>query len=108
MKLSSDEVRKIAKLARLGISEEETESYALALTRVLGYIEKISEVDVTDVPPSGYPGQQQARMREDELRTCLDRETVLRQAPDPAEGLFRVRAVLPTQDTDDADSPEEG
>jgi len=98
LKLSNEEVRKIARLARLGVSDEELEQYAVDLTRIVGYIEKLSEVNVDGISPSGIPGQQATNMRDDEVRPCLDRDLALSQAPDSASGLFRVRAVLPTQE----------
>lgn len=97
MKLSPDEVQRIATLARLHLAPAEIEPYAQELTRILEYVEKISEVDVSGFDPMTYPGTPDTPMREDEVTPCLDRETVLAQAPDAAHGLFRVPAVLPTQ-----------
>jgi aspartyl-tRNA(Asn)/glutamyl-tRNA(Gln) amidotransferase subunit C len=98
LEISRDEVRRIARLARLGIGREEEDACARDLARILDWVRKISEVDVESVPAGARPAASGPPLREDLRSAGLEREAALRQAPDAAGGLFRVAAVLPARD----------
>ncbi len=68
-KLTDDEVRHIAKLARLRLTDEEVRTFAPELTSILTYIEKLKEVDTKDVEPTAQITGMHNRFREDVVRT---------------------------------------
>ncbi|BAL99157.1 MULTISPECIES: Asp-tRNA(Asn)/Glu-tRNA(Gln) amidotransferase subunit GatC [Caldilinea] len=94
MHLTSDEVRHVAELARLHLTEEEIERYAQQLSAILDYAERLQEVDTSGVPPTPYVLPLQNVMAEDIPQPSLPNEVALANAPDKANGFFRVRAVF--------------
>jgi aspartyl-tRNA(Asn)/glutamyl-tRNA(Gln) amidotransferase subunit C len=94
MRLSQDEVRYVAELAKLRLSEAEIEQYAGQLSAILEYAERLQEVDTSSVPPTPYVLPLANVMRADEPEPCLSNEAALANAPDHEDGFFRVRAVF--------------
>jgi aspartyl-tRNA(Asn)/glutamyl-tRNA(Gln) amidotransferase subunit C len=88
--IDREQVLHVARLARLELSDEEVERYAAELSKVVGYIEKIEELDLADVPPTSHVVDVTNVLRADEPRPSLPREVALASAPDVAEGGFRV------------------
>ncbi len=89
--LSRDQVLHVARLARLELSDEEVERMSAELSKVLDHIEKIGEIEGLDqAPPTSHVVAIENALREDEPRPSLAREVALAEAPDPAEGGFRV------------------
>ena len=80
----------VAKLARLGLSEEEVETMAGELSGILEHVDRIAELDLEGVPPTSHVVELENVLRADEPHESLTREVALEQAPDPAEGAFRV------------------
>ena len=79
--IDADEVRKVARLARLQLSDEEIEPMARELSTVLEHIERIGELDLEDVPPTSHVVEVTGALRADEPRECLPRDVALAQAP---------------------------
>lgn len=94
MALTLDEVRAIARLARLQLTVEEEELFAGQLSDILDYAARLSAVDTSAIPPTATVLPMNAPLREDEVRPCLPRDQVLANAPDPEGGMFRVPRVL--------------
>jgi aspartyl-tRNA(Asn)/glutamyl-tRNA(Gln) amidotransferase subunit C len=94
MKLSSEEVRHVALLARLGLSEVEQEKFREQLSHILENFEMLQQVDTTDVPPATHSISLQSVLREDEIVPSLPEAEVLANAPRQEGGYFRVHAVL--------------
>jgi aspartyl-tRNA(Asn)/glutamyl-tRNA(Gln) amidotransferase subunit C len=94
MKITGDEVEHAAKLARLVITEEEKERYSRQLSNILTYIEKLKELDTSKVEPTSHVLPMKNIFREDEVRPCLPREEVLKNAPDRTEEFFRVPKII--------------
>lgn len=94
MKLSREEVKHIALLARLGLSEEEMEKFRGQLSNILENFEVLKQVDTSDVPPTAYPISLENVVREDEAAPSFTQSEILANAPHQEEGCFRVRAVL--------------
>ena len=89
--LSRDQVLHVAKLARLELSDEELDRYAGELSKVVDWIDKISELgDMADVEPTSHVVALSNQLREDEPRPSLPVEKALDQAPDHDETGFRV------------------
>jgi len=94
MSLTPDEVRHIARLARLGVTEEDVEHFSGQLSSILDYFEELQQVDTDDVPPTAYAFHLQNVLRSDETAPCTDHDDVMANAPAQENGYFRVRAVL--------------
>ena len=94
MRLTQDEVRHVAELAKLRLTEAEIEEYTDQLSAILEYAETIQEVDTSSVPPTPFVLPLSNVMRDDEPGPSLSNEAALANAPDSAAGFFRVRAVF--------------
>ena len=93
MAISREDVIHVAHLARLEIPEDEIERVREQLGAILEAVGKVSELDLDDVEPTSHPLDVVNVYGEDEPRASLPREEALRNAPDPADGAFRVPAV---------------
>jgi aspartyl-tRNA(Asn)/glutamyl-tRNA(Gln) amidotransferase subunit C len=91
--ISREDVLHVAALARLEIPEEDVERVRGELGAILEAVGKVGELDLDDVEPTSHPLDLVNVWAEDEPRPSLPREEVLANAPDPADGSFRVPAV---------------
>jgi aspartyl-tRNA(Asn)/glutamyl-tRNA(Gln) amidotransferase subunit C len=91
--ISEEQVRHVANLARLGLTDEEVKRMGEQLGAILESIEKIQELDLADVPPTAHPLSLTNVFRPDELRGELTREEALAPAPEPVDGLFAVPRI---------------
>jgi len=94
MRLTVEEVRHVAELAKLRLTEEEIVQYSEQLSAILDYAEQIQEVDTSTVPPTPFVLPLVNVMDEDMPRPSLSNDAALANAPDSADGYFRVRAVF--------------
>lgn len=92
--ISSDEVARLAKLARLALTDHELDSFAGQLDAILGHVSQIQAVDVTDVKPTGNPLTAVNVTRSDVVEPCLTQDEALAEAPAAAEGRFAVPQIL--------------
>ncbi len=88
------EVKYVAHLARLALTHEEEQKIGAQLGQVLGYIEKLKEVDVTGVEPTAHAFPLVNVTRPDEVRPSMSQEDALRNAPAQANGLFLVPKIV--------------
>jgi aspartyl-tRNA(Asn)/glutamyl-tRNA(Gln) amidotransferase subunit C len=88
------DVKYVAHLARLSLSPEEEQKISEQLGHILGYIEKLKEVDVTGVEPTAHAFPLVNVVRPDEVRPSMSQEDALRNAPAHANGLFIVPKIL--------------
>lgn len=88
------DVKYVAHLARLSLTPEEEQKMAEQLGNILGYIEKLKEVDVTGVEPTAHAFPLVNVTRPDEVRPSLSNEEALRNAPAQANGLFMVPKIV--------------
>jgi aspartyl-tRNA(Asn)/glutamyl-tRNA(Gln) amidotransferase subunit C len=88
--IDREQVLHVARLARLELSEAEVEKMSSELSTILEHVERISELDLEDVEPTSHVVELENVLRADEPRPSWPRERVLEQAPDPADGAFRV------------------
>ena len=93
-KLTTDEVRHIALLARVGMTDEEVELMRDQLSDILAQFEALSRVDTGDLEPTGHSVDLLSVMREDVARPSFSREETLANAPNREGDLVRVKAVL--------------
>lgn len=94
MQLTTDEVRHVAELAKLALTEDEIVQYTQQLSAILDYATLLQGVDTSGVPPTPYILPLTNVMREDEAAPCLSNAAALVNAPDSDQGFFRVRAVF--------------
>ena len=80
----------MAKLALLGLSEEEVERMAGELSGILEHVDRIAELDLDDVEPTSHVVKLENVLRPDVPKESLDPEVALAPAPDPHDGAFRV------------------
>jgi aspartyl-tRNA(Asn)/glutamyl-tRNA(Gln) amidotransferase subunit C len=90
--IDREQVLHVAKLSRLRLSEQELEKMAGELSGILEHVDRIGELDLDDVPPTSHVVDLENVLRPDEPRPSWPREDVRAQAPDPADGAFRVPA----------------
>ncbi len=84
------EVLHVARLARLRLTEEETDRMAGELSAILDHVAKISELDLDGIEPTSHAVQVEHGLRPDEPGPCLPREVALEQAPAVQDGGFLV------------------
>ena len=92
------DVRKVATLAHLEISEEEVALYTPQMAEIVKYVEQLNELDIDDIDPmlGGLTdeGETTVTTREDVVRPSLSQDDALSQAPSPVAGHFQVPKVL--------------
>jgi aspartyl-tRNA(Asn)/glutamyl-tRNA(Gln) amidotransferase subunit C len=94
MTLTLEEVQHVARLAGMRLSDDELEKMRAQLSHILDYIDMLKEVDVADVPPTAQATELLNVMRADVVRPSLPRESVLLNAPDQQDGMFRVKPIF--------------
>jgi len=94
MKLSHEEVRHIARLARLGLTETELERFGEQLSNILENFQILQQVDTSDVPPTAQSIPLQNVTKDDEVAASLPPNQILANAPQREKEYFRVKAVL--------------
>jgi len=92
-KIDLNTVKHVAALARIEMSETELEQYGTQLNAILGYVDKLQELDTTDVAPMAHVTATATPMREDCLTEGLG-ERVLSNAPQREERFFKVPQVI--------------
>jgi aspartyl-tRNA(Asn)/glutamyl-tRNA(Gln) amidotransferase subunit C len=94
MSLSLDDVRRIAHLARLEISEQQAQATLAQLNDIFAMIEKMQRVNTDGVEPMSHPLGGTQRLREDRVTEIDQRDANLRNAPAQTDGLFLVPKVI--------------
>lgn len=94
--MSSDkiDVRYVAKLARIALTDDEVERFGAQLGDLLGHVQLLGELDVAAVPATAQVVESRNVQRADAVRPTLDRETVLAQAPQRQGAFFRVPRII--------------
>lgn len=94
MSTESIDIRYVAKLARLALTDEEIERFGKQLGDLLGHVNALRELDTGTVPATAQVVESRNVMREDTLQPCLDRERVLAEAPQRQGPFFRVPRII--------------
>jgi aspartyl-tRNA(Asn)/glutamyl-tRNA(Gln) amidotransferase subunit C len=92
--ITRDDVAHVARLARLQLTEDQLDTFTGQLAKVLDHARDVEALEVAGVPPTSHPYPLQNVLRADEPRPCLDRDTVLAEAPAVEGARFRVPPVL--------------
>jgi aspartyl-tRNA(Asn)/glutamyl-tRNA(Gln) amidotransferase subunit C len=88
--ISKEEVLNVARLARLDLTDDEVEKFQVQLSAILDAVSKVTELDLTDVPPTAHPLEIQNAWAEDVVVPSLTSDDVFANAPDRDGDLFRV------------------
>jgi aspartyl-tRNA(Asn)/glutamyl-tRNA(Gln) amidotransferase subunit C len=98
MPIKESDIEKVAQLAHLQLPEEEIKVFGAQIAEILNYVEQLNELDTKNTEPAlgglTPEGEQTDSSRDDELQPSLGQKIALDQAPDAAEGHFRVPKVL--------------
>ncbi len=94
MSLTREEVEHVARLAHVGLSDEDVVRFQSQLSQILDYFEVLRRVDTDGVPPTSQSLPLENVTRPDEALQPLEREDVLANAPLRSDGYFRVRKIL--------------
>jgi len=90
MAIDGDDVLHVARLARLELSEDEVAKFQEQLSDILDAVSKVSELDLSDVPPTAHPLEIANTWAEDEPHESLSLDDVFANAPDRDDDHFRV------------------
>ncbi len=94
MAISEEQVRHVAMLARLTLTDEQVVHLGEELNSVLGHIDTIQQLDLADVEPTAHVLDVVNVMRPDEVRPGLEREVALRNAPAAEAGAFVIPRIV--------------
>ncbi|WP_010529622.1 Asp-tRNA(Asn)/Glu-tRNA(Gln) amidotransferase subunit GatC [Lentibacillus jeotgali] len=92
--ISKDEVKHVANLARLAITEEEADMFTDQLSSIIEYAEQLNELDTEHIEPTTHVLDLKNVMRKDEPKEWISRDEALKNAPDKQDGYFRVPSIL--------------
>ena len=92
--LSKEEVIKIAKLARIALTEKEVEKFQKELSTILEYVEELKTVDVSGLEEVSQVTGLVNVQRDDKVIESNDKEAILSQAPEIKDGFYKVKAIL--------------
>jgi aspartyl-tRNA(Asn)/glutamyl-tRNA(Gln) amidotransferase subunit C len=93
-KIGTTEVERIARLARIELSPEETATMAVEIGHILEFVEQLNQVDITGIEPTDQVTGLEDVWREDVVRPSVSREELLANAPEQKDGYIVVKRVL--------------
>jgi len=94
MKITKEDVKYVANLARLKVSEEQQDKLANEMESIISFADMLAEVDTDNVEPTFHAMQLQNVLREDVVTNNYDREKLLENAPSQYDGCFEVPKVV--------------
>ncbi|MEX0607895.1 MAG: Asp-tRNA(Asn)/Glu-tRNA(Gln) amidotransferase subunit GatC [Balneolaceae bacterium] len=94
MSVTEKEVRYVANLANLHLSEKEVKSLTGDMTNILGYMDLLNELDTSGVEPLNHVLEMDSRLRKDEAKAPLSHDEAMKNAPDADSDYFRVPKVI--------------
>ncbi|MCL4517249.1 MAG: Asp-tRNA(Asn)/Glu-tRNA(Gln) amidotransferase subunit GatC [Firmicutes bacterium] len=94
MMIKREDVEHVAMLARLELSEADTEKFTRQLNDILQAVDKLKKLDTANVEPTAHAAPMKNVFRPDKARLSWPQEAVLANAPDPVDGFFRVPKIM--------------
>jgi aspartyl-tRNA(Asn)/glutamyl-tRNA(Gln) amidotransferase subunit C len=88
--ITAEEVRHVARLARLELTDDEVAKFQAQLSAILEAVSTVSELDLSDVPPTAHPLDIENAWAEDTPEPCLSYDETFRNAPEREDNLFKV------------------
>lgn len=92
--IEKQDVQKVATLARIHLQENEIDSLSQDMSSILGYVEQLNELDVSDVEPTSHALKMENVHREDVVKPSLDRDKLLGNVVESEKGSFKVPKVI--------------
>jgi len=94
MKITLEDVRHVALLARLELSPDEERLFVGQLDAILGYVDQLNELDTAGVPPTSHVVEMKTPFRDDRVDNGPDVENLLANAPERSGAFFRVPKII--------------
>ena len=94
MRLTRDQVEHVAELAKLKLTDDETNLFQEQLSAILEYADRLDELDTESIPPTASVLPLHSVMRPDEPQPSFPRDVMLENAPDAEDGFVKVKMVL--------------
>ena len=94
MKISQQDVEYVARLARLTLEPEELATMTEQMDAILGYVDKLNELDTEGIEPTAHAVPMANAFREDEVRPSIGVDRAMQNAPESQDGCFRVPKVI--------------
>ena len=94
MPITEEQVRYVAHLSRLALTDNEVERFSGQLGEILGYVEKLNELDTSDVDPLLHALDTKNVFREDSAGESLSRKDIMKNAPESSEGCYKVPRII--------------
>lgn len=94
MELNRETTQKLAELAKLEFNDQELDAIQKDLQQMIGFIEKLNELDTSNVEPLTHIGSEDNLLREDEVKGSVDNSTALKNAPAAEGDFFTVPKVI--------------
>jgi aspartyl-tRNA(Asn)/glutamyl-tRNA(Gln) amidotransferase subunit C len=92
--ISKDLIKKLSHLAKINLSEEQLEKYTKDISSVMGYMEEIKNIDVTNIPETSRIAKEENVLREDIVKESLPQKEALKNAKNTHNGYFSVPMIL--------------
>ncbi|OIJ14149.1 asparaginyl/glutamyl-tRNA amidotransferase subunit C [Anaerobacillus arseniciselenatis] len=93
-RITKDQVKHVAHLARLSVSEEEVEQFTEQLDAIIGFAEQLNELDTEGIEPTTHVLDVKNVLRDDVVKQSLKREDALKNAPEEQDGQVKVPSIL--------------
>lgn len=94
MKITKETIEHVANLARLNLTDKEKEKLTSEMANIISYVDKLNELDTSNVPPTSHVKPICNVFREDAVKKSYDREKILANAPSQENGCFKVPKVV--------------
>lgn len=94
MKITKETIEHVANLARLNLNDEEKKKLTAEMAGIISYVDKLNELDTSDISPTAYANQKRNVFRDDDVEKSYDREKILANAPSTENGCFKVPKVV--------------
>lgn len=94
LKITRETIEHVANLARLNLSDAEIEKMTSDMGNIITYMEKLNELDTSEVQPTAHIADIKNVFREDEVYKLYEREKILQNAPDKENGCFKVPKIV--------------
>ena len=94
MKIARQEVEHVAVLARLALNETELDQVTDQMNQILGYVDKLNELDTDGITPTAHAVPVENAFREDIVRPSIGHDKALKNAPEAANNCFRVPKII--------------
>ena len=94
MAVTRKDVEHVAKLARLGLAEEEKDLFTRQLSAILEFADNLKKLDTKDVPPTSHAIPMKNVLREDKVLPFQNPQDILANAPEQEDGMFKVPRII--------------